>query len=430
MDPNFELARNHFIEGVRAFESGAWAEAETQFMAALERLPGRPSTLMNLAAVRTRLGRPAEALPLLDQALASEPASVEAWCHRGAALAALHRPDAAVQAYDQALALAPGLVQAHFHRALQLNALGRPIDALAGLDAVLTLRPDDGEALFHQGQTLQALGRPAQALHSYERLLGLNTGMADAWSQRGGILKDLGRLPEAAACFRQALAHGGDAELNTYFLASVEGGTLPETAPRGYVQGLFDSYAADFDDHLANLGYRTPQWLAALLPPDRRFASALDLGCGTGLMAPLLQPLCTAIDGVDLSSQMLAKAQAAGLYRRLHHGDVAEYLSTTDERYDLIVAADVFVYVGALDAVFAGAARVLQPGGCFFFSVEEADAGERLQLRASSRYAHAEDALRTLATAHGLVTQHIERQTLRHDQRRPIGGLLVRMVRG
>jgi len=361
MDADFDLARTHFIEGLRAFEAGAWADAEALFMASLERLPGRPSTLMNLAAARTRLGRPA--------------------------------------------------------------------DALACLATLLALSPDDGEALFHQGQTLQALGRPAEALRSYDRVLALDDSVAAAWSQRGGVLKDMGRLPEAASSFRHALAHGGDAELNGYFLASVAGGAVPVAAPRAYVEGLFDSYAADFDEHLAKLGYRTPQHLVALLPSGRRFASALDLGCGTGLMAPLLQPACAAIDGVDLSSLMLAKARAAGRYRALHHADVAEHLQTTNAQHELMVAADVFIYVGALEAVFAGVARVLQPGGCFLFSLEAADPGERLQLRASSRYAHSEDCVRTLAAGNGLHVQQVVPQTLRHEQNRPIGGLLVLMAR-
>ena len=431
MNAPFDTARTCFLDGVQAFEAGDWAAAEAAFRESLAALPGRPSTLMNLAATLTRLGRADEALPLLDEALAGEPHSSEALCHRAAALAALARPQQALAAYDQALAHAPRLAPAHFQRALLLNALGQPAQALAALQQLMALQPADGEAWFHHGQTLQLLGRRDEALTSYDRALALEPGVASTWSCRGTLLKDLGRLDEAAHSFRQALAQGGDAELNAYFLASVSGGALPQAAPRAYVEQLFDRYADDFDTHLvAQLGYRTPQLLAALLPPGRRYAAALDLGCGTGLMAPLLQPVCDAIDGVDLSSQMLDKARALGLYRHLWHADVVAQLQAGPERYGLVLAADVFVYIGALEAVFAGVARVLLPGGEFVFSVEEADPGHGLQLRPSTRYAHSQGYLHELAAAHGFAVQQLDRQTLRHDQGRPITGLLVRLTHG
>lgn len=432
MNDDLSTARAQFSDGVRAFEAGDLTAAEAAFRASLRVLPGRPSTLMNLAATLTRAGRPAEALPLLDEALAAEPDSTEALCHRGAALAALGRGEPALAAYDQALRLQPALVPALFQRALQLNLLGRPAQALVALDRLMQLTQPDAEAWFHHGQTLQALGRAEEALQSYDRALVLDSGGANTWSRRGTLLKDMGRLAEAARSFQQALAHGGDADLNTYFLASVSNGTLPRAAPRAYVEQLFDSYAAEFDGHLvAQLGYRTPQLLAALLPPGQRFAAALDLGCGTGLMAPLLKPVLVpvqgAIDGIDLSRRMLDKAGALGLYRHLWHGDVVAQLQTTSQRYDLVVAADVFVYVGALDEVLAGVARVLQPGGMFLFSVEEADAGQALQLRPSARYAHSHAYVAELAALHGLTVQHVERQTLRQDQGQAITGLLMRL---
>ncbi|MCE2915635.1 MAG: methyltransferase domain-containing protein [Rubrivivax sp.] len=396
---SFEQARDLFLEGLAALQRGELDLADTRFVASLEKLPGRPSTLMNLGAVRVARGRPDEALPVLDELLALEPDNAEAWGHRGTALAALDRHADAVAAFDRVLALLPQRPAALFQRASSLQVLGRVDEALEGFAAVTYAMP---------------------TAHL-------------AWTQRGGILKDMGRLAEAAECFRQALAHGGDAELNRYFLASVQAaeGDMPAGAPRAYVQGLFDSYADSFDQHLVDrLGYRTPQLLASMLPEDGPVGAVLDLGCGTGLMAPLLADRARFIDGVDLSSAMLAKAGALGRYRHLHHGDVAEFMARTTERYGLVVAADVFVYVGDLAAVLAGAARVLEPGGRLLFSVEEADAGQVLQLRASSRFAHGVDAVVTLAQAHGLVLKALNRATLRHDQGRAIGGAMLLLQAG
>ena len=38
--------------------------------------------------------------------------------------------------------------------------------------------------------------------------------------------------------------------------------------------------------------------------------------------------------------------------------------------YDLVLAADVFVYIGKLDEMMAEARRVLRPGGLMGFSIE------------------------------------------------------------
>ncbi|MCW5639862.1 MAG: methyltransferase domain-containing protein, partial [Rubrivivax sp.] len=226
------------------------------------------------------------------------------------------------------------------------------------------------------------------------------------------------------------LACGGDAGLNRFLLAGVGGaGAAPQRAPDAYVRGLFDGYAGDFDQHLLQvLHYRAHEHVAALLRrTGRRFDAVLDLGCGTGLLAPLLVPLLAAaggrIDGVDLSPPMIEHARARGLYAQLEAADLVAYLQATPQRWDAVAAADVFIYVGALDAVFAGVARVLAPGGWFAFSVEPADDAHAVVLQPSLRYAHGEPALRALAARHGFEVRAVETGAIREEQRRPIEGL-------
>ncbi|RYF40906.1 MAG: methyltransferase domain-containing protein, partial [Comamonadaceae bacterium] len=266
------------------------------------------------------------------------------------------------------------------------------------------------------------------ALDCLDRLLALSPALGHAWSLRGSLLKEAGRMEDAAAAFEKALAHGADPELNRYYLAGLRGGITPAAPPRHYVENLFDGYAGQFDAHLQALNYQVPAVLAQGLPAGRRFEAALDLGCGTGQCAPLLQPWVAALDGVDVSSNMLAQAETLKLYRSLVQEDLADHLATTGRRYGLVVAADVFIYVGALDAVFAGVARVLQPQGVFCFSVEQASEGHDLQLQPSLRYAHSEGYLRALAQQHGLEVTQVRRGTVREDQRLAIPGLFVWLV--
>lgn len=406
-DDAFERARSQFIAGNAAFETGRLAEAEAHFLASLAALPGRPSTLVNLAATRLKLGRPAEAVDPLRQALAAQPADAQGWHHLGAALVELQQHAPALQALDRALQLGAQSPAAHYRRGL----------ALVGLE------------------------RPAEAAQAWEQAVTLDGNFTAAWVDLGSLMRDLGRPERARECLERALSLGADDPLIRFQLAGLrEASQAPEAPPREYVEQLFDSYAEGFDSHLVEqLGYRTPQLLAEGLASTGvpAFAHALDLGCGTGLCAQPLAPWVGQLDGVDLSAAMLDKARALGRYDRLSHGDVVEHLQSTERRYELVIAADVFVYLGALEPVFQGVKRVLQPGGVFCFSVEawdrapealSADAGNSdsdpgYLLRTTLRYAHSEAYVLSLARAGGFEVCATRRHALRQDHGATIMGL-------
>lgn len=427
MDARFEQARQRFLEGVAHCEAGRPAQAEACFEAALELVPGRPSVVVNLAAVRNRLGRHAQALALLDGLPGGEADDADAWLQRGAALAGLQRHGEALGCFERATELQPAQRAAHFERGMSLNALHRHAEALAAFEQLLALDPEGAEAWLRHGQTLHRLGRLDAALASCDRAVALAPDGAAAWTQRGSLLREAGRRDEAAAAFRESIARGGDAALNAYYLASLGGGPAPGTAPAAYVQALFDDYADDFEDHLVHgLRYRAHQALAEglrALAPARRFDSALDLGCGSGLCGALLRESVARLEGVDLSPRMVTRAQARGVYDRVQQAELVAYLQASERRHDLVVAADVLIYVGALEPVFAGVRRVLRPGGLFGFSVERAADEEALQLRASLRYAHSRPYVERAAAQAGFELLRLHGGVVREDQGRPIEGL-------
>lgn len=361
-DSTFEQARAAFLQGVRQHEAGRLDEAEASYQRARALLPDRPSTLLNLAQVRLARGRPEAVAEALAPLLAAGDAEAQVLATRAA------------------------------------------------------------EALFVRGLQRGRDGDPEAALADFEAALQHDAAHAGAWTQLGSLLREAGRLEEAAHCFRQALASGGEAELNRWFLAAVEGRADAEAPPR-YVQALFDGYADGFEHHLVEqLGYRVPAALAALLP-ERRFATALDLGCGTGLCAQALQGRVGAIDGIDLAPRMVEAARASGRYRHVDAAAIVPWLQAADIGYDLVIAADVFIYIGDLAPVFAGVRRVLAPGGLFAFSVEAAATG--VELGAQLRYRHGEDHLRALAAHHCFDWLASEPAVLRHEQQQAIAGRLV-----
>ena len=428
MGDTFERAKAAFIEGVQHSEAGRSAEAEACFEASLALWPQRSSTLFNLGAARVRLGKHESALQALDRSLAIDPEQADAWCQRGIALLHLKRVQDAAGSFERALRLDAHHAPSLFHLGGTLNELHQHERALPLFERLLKVDDQQAQAWFRHGQTLQALDRHAQALPSYERALALDAALPQAWINRAGILKDSGRMADAIAAYREAIARGAERDLVEFYLAPLEGRTTVN-APRSYVQGLFDDYADRFDAHLLNaLHYRGHEILVDTLKraaPVRRFAHALDLGCGTGLCGRLLKPIAARLDGVDLAPQMLAQAQRLHIYDTLVQADITEHLRTTDARHDLVCAADVFTYVGSIEPVFAALARVLLPGGLFAFCVEAAPDSVEFELRGSLRFAHSRRHVEALAQRHGYTLLQCVSQPMREDQQRPIDALYV-----
>jgi len=394
-EPALERAKALFLAGNACFAAGDFAGAAARFERSLELAPGRASTLANLGAARVRCGRHADAIVVLEAALAREPGDLHSRGHLGVAYA----------------------------------AVGRHADALACHDRVLAAEPGHAASWLARGEALRFLDRHEEALAAFERANAIAPTLAAAWTQRGNLLRDRGRLDEARHAYEAAIANGGNRELNGYFLASLSGDDVPPQAPATYVARFFDEYAGSFDDHLVGtLQYRVPTTLAAQIAAlgSRRFASALDLGCGTGLLGPLLRPVCDRLVGVDLSPEMLAQAQRRGVYDALVRDEIVGHLRATEARHDLVVAADVFIYVGALDPVFAGVARVLPGDGVFAFTAEAlADEARDVALLPSLRYAHSERHLRELASRHGWTAASLLRAPLRREQEGDVEGLYV-----
>jgi predicted TPR repeat methyltransferase len=451
MPEPFDTARRHFMDGVAHHQAGRFAQAEAALLASLALVPGRPSSLMNLGAAQLAQGRAEEALASLDQAIAADAANAQAYCHRAAAHAQLDQTERALADYTQALALAPELEAARWHQALLLAQGRQAAQALALLTPLL--KQDAAHAApawLLAGQCQQALERTGEALNSYRQALRLDGRLARAHALLGQALQQQGQADDAAEVHRQAIDAGVDAELNRYLLAGLQregmhDGDTPARSPDEFVRGLFDPYAADFDQHLVNtLHYRGHVLVAevaqrALEQSGRqRFAHALDLGCGTGLCGRLLAPLAERIDGVDLSPTMVQAAQRTGAYASVVQAELGAFVAGPHPAYDLVVAADVFIYIGALESLLADLRRSLAPGAWLVFTVEtpaEADDGvgppdaaSAWRLQQSLRYAHPRGYIDGLASRLGFTVALWQSAELRHEQARPILGAVVGLV--
>lgn len=107
----------------------------------------------------------------------------------------------------------------------------------------------------------------------------------------------------------------------------------------------YKDFAAQYDDGFAGaLGYNSPAALAATfqkLSTDKDLPIA-DIGCGTGLVARALNLPVDAIDGYDISTEMLDKARAKNLYRTLYQADLKQSLEAYPKDYGALISAGTF----------------------------------------------------------------------------------------
>lgn len=289
-------------------------------------------------------------------------------------------------------------------------------------DLLADRRYEYARAYLDAGDHAAAADLFLQALERTPGWLPALVGAADALAADG-------RREEAEPLLREAAERDHDGLFGTSLkLAALGLAEVPDAPPAAYVRGLFDDYADRFETALVeDLGYRAPWLVADLIDrvrPGTSFARGLDLGCGTGLMAEVLKGRIEHVSGCDLSPEMIGRAEAGRRYQRLVVADAAAFLAATDDGYDLVTAADVLVYVGALDTLFHAVSDRLAPDGLFAFTVEEAES-DGLVLRDSLRYAHGEAYVRRVLAEAGLAVVELERDTLRFDRGEPIRGLIV-----
>jgi len=275
-------------------------------------------------------------------------------------------------------------------------------------------------------------GDHAAAADLCEQALVLAPGWAPAWYALGDARASLGEGAAAQVAFLRALACDPEDSQGAALRLARLRGESPARPPDAYVRGLFDQYAARFEEHLVHeLGYCGPPILkaaiaraCALAGRDMRFGTALDLGCGTGLMAHELAGACVSIDGVDLAPAMAARARASGRYRHVEAGDMQAFVAArATASADLVLAADVFVYCGDLAPIFAETRRVLASGGLFVFTLQRALTGDFV-LGDDLRYGQSQAYIERLAAHDGFCILCCDSVSVRQDRGIAVPGLV------
>ena len=107
---------------------------------------------------------------------------------------------------------------------------------------------------------------------------------------------------------------------------------------------------------VSDLGAGVLDWLAP--QPGERI---LDLGCGDGALTEKLIAAGTEVIGTDFSADMVAGARARGIDARVMDGHALDF----ERQFDAVFSNAALHWMTDPDAVIAGVARALKPGGRF-----------------------------------------------------------------
>ncbi len=371
-----------------------------------------------------------EAIAVLQEAVTRSPASTHAWNELGNMLAAGRRFGEAASAFRRALGRSPRSASLWNNLGAVLLQDQHPVGAECAFRRAIALQESFHEAHQNLAHLLDARGDSLEAArhHCMAFVLGPRSGKSPA--MLGTAYYHLGMHEEAAQVYRDWLAAEPDNPVAQHKLNACLSEHAPDRVSDAYVETSFDAFAPSFDVHLEGLEYRGPELIGAALAlalPANGDARILDVGCGTGLCAPVLQPWASELHGVDLSSGMLEQALARGGYTSLEKAELTEVLARHVDAYDVIVAADTFNYFGALQAVFTAAAAALTTKGVLVFTVEDGRTtcvDRDWKLAVHGRYEHAPTAIERWLNVAGFEIRAVQAQALRRELGRDVQALV------
>jgi predicted TPR repeat methyltransferase/TolA-binding protein len=392
---------------------------------------------VNAALFHNNLGEVCRALNKLDEAqacyaraVALQPTLLEAHRNIGLTLHAQNKPDQADAYLRQLITRHPKYLGGYWALLTVLKDQKKTDEILIICDAGLEHNPLDLSLLHAKGHTLRLMGQLEQSARHYRQAIEQQPQMPELYRYLTVVLMQSGDTAGAIEGLKNEIRLSPDDTSAQHLLASLQNITT-DRAPASYVSELFNTYADSFDQHLVGkLEYRThalvAQTILDTLGNDAHGLDILDLGCGTGLFGEEAKDIKKTLVGIDLASKMIDLARQRGIYDELIVGDLVDYLvEVQPSQFDLVVATDVFVYIGDLLPVFRQISRILQPGRWFAFSLEAAaEADQDFTLGLSGRYQHSQNYIERLCTDFKFEIDRFTQTTIRKDHGRPIAGYI------
>lgn len=457
---NYPIAYNNL--GNIYFQQKRFSSAKQAYEKAILLKDNYADAYCNLGILHIELHEEAQAVTYLKKALSYNPTLVTAKNQLGDYYLRHDMFSEAKIVFSECIAENPHLIEAHHRLGIACYHLKHYKEAQQHFEYVLSLAPSHPEANQYLANTYLESRDHEKALQYYFRQLekspfyetyynlGVLLMMKERFNEallyfgeaekqnsadpaialnRGHIYLKRNQIDLAIQAYQTALRlKPHDSEIQ-HILAALTQHNTPEKAPSDFIHNLFNQYAPYYDMHLrSRLCYEIPEKIIQTITLEAPYfwetkKRILDLGCGTGLCGALLQPYASELIGVDLSSNMLAVAKDKNFYHQLIESDITDALNTFTT-IELVVAGDVFTYIGELTPIFAQVSRILSSQGLFIFTAEKSFT-EDYCLQKSVRYAHHKAYLNKLIAYHGFTLLRFDNIPLRKQKADWVEGYLV-----
>ena len=401
-------------------------QAITFFERALTINPNDFQTLSNMGSSLIEIKKHDKAESYFKKSLAINENQPDALSNYGLLLQLNAELDQAIALHNKALLLAPENITILYNLAYALIEKGEYQTSLNTYQKLIDIFPNHSRALCDIAYIYGKLNQHKTSLPFLERAKLIAPNDAHVHLSLGNTYKLIGNLKEAEVSLKEAIRLDPDYQAAKYHLATISGDMSMTSSPDKYVEDLFDGYAETFDSHLIDkLKYKTPELIADMVKKhidSTQKYKILDLGCGTGLAGIHLMNISDYMVGIDLSSKMLKKAEKRNIYNELVISGIDQYFETHDFQPNIVVSADVFVYIGDISKIFKDVSKSLQDNGVFVFSTEDTQETDQFILKDSGRFAHNEGYIRSLADSNSLNLIDSQKTIIRYDAEKPIHG--------
>ena len=428
---DYEQSQKYFKKGLSKQKERDFAAAEDFYKRALRYNPMHLDANYLLGTLYAEQRELAKAMKFLRQAAEINPRSHMILNNLGNIYQLSRQFDKAIDCYRRALEFEPNMPEVRNNLGNIYKNHRQFAAAEECYRRLLMLRPDFVEGYCNLGAVLSGQKKYPEAIENFQHALDLSPSCKEAFEGLGICYAEMGEREQAVAWFNRYLEldPGDDSEVKLW-MARLEAGELPKHYPTAVMLSTYERKAQNWDEEIERPGREflgpkhVREALERLGPAKEGRLAVLDIGCGTGACGEFLRGYADYLEGVDLSPHMLEQARKKARYDSLACAEAIAHMQGCERGFDLIIASGVLILFGDLLPVFQAAARLLNSGGLFVFTLYRGESAA-VTVRYNLHFAHSEAYVREMAESAGLQAAMLEQKIHEYDQDQPQPGWIV-----
>ena len=265
----------------------------------------------------------------------------------------------------------------------------------------------------------KGMGNNKEAINNLLQAIKIEKNSSKIYFNLAEMFLSIGDLNNSKKFFNKTIELDQNHEAAN-FKMDLLNGKLKGEFPKNYLKNYFNDYAETFEKHLiSDLHYSVPIVFSKIINDkygiNYSFKKILDLGCGTGLCGNQIKNNYQSLTGIDISIEMLKKAKEKSIYSELHCCDIINFLTKTNEKYELIIAGDVLIYIGNLSEFFRLCSSVMTENARFIFSIE-VEKTKNYSAKLTGRYSHNYNYIKKLTHKNNLMIEFSENTKIRKEK--------------